>query len=292
MTVPNFLIIGAHKAGTSSLYRYLRQHPDVFLPSLKEPRFFSYDPGEVDVEPSPYGWGPRDHPIRTWGAYLDLYSAVATEQAIGEASPCYLNHPRCPRRIRQALPGVRLIASLRDPVDRAYSGYLMAVRDAGETRSFADIIGKNLQRTPWHENLVYYEPCRRYLECFPREGLKFVRAEDLKARPWEVLRDIFAFLGVDPAFEPDTSTQHNKGGVPRSRSLHRVLNNRYVRRLRPHVPAPVRGALKALKQENLCAPPSLDPAMRARLIGLFRDDILRLQDLLDMDLSDWLKVER
>ena len=79
MTVPNFLIIGAHKAGTSSLHRYLQQHPEIFLPTLKEPRFFSYDPDGADVEPSPYAWGPRVHPVKTWNEYLDLFTAVTTE---------------------------------------------------------------------------------------------------------------------------------------------------------------------------------------------------------------------
>ena len=289
-TVPNFLIIGAHKAGTSSLHRYLQQHPEVFLPALKEPRFFSYDPDGSDVEPSPYAWGPRLHPVRTWNDYLDLFAPVTTQRAVGEASPCYLNHPRSPGRIRQALPDVRLIVSLRDPVDRAYSGYLMAVRDIGETRSFADTIGG--ERTAWHDNLAYYAPCRRYLECFPRARMKFVRAEALNAQPAAVLEDLFAFLEVDPAFAPDTSRQFNTGGVPRSRRLQRVLNHRYVRRLRPYVPAVFRNTLKPLRQANLREPPRLDTETRARLIERLRDDILRLQDLLDMDLSDWLRVER
>lgn len=290
MPLPNFLIIGAHKAGTSSLHRYLQQHPDVFLPTLKEARFFSYDPGEAEVEPSPYAWGPRVHPIRSWKEYLDLFAPVTTERAIGEASPCYLNHPRSPARIKQALPDVRLIVSLRDPVDRAYSGYLMAVRDVGERRAFVDTIGR--VRTAWHDNLGYYTPCRRYLECFPRERMKFIRAEVLSAEPARVVKDVYSFLEVDPRFEPDTSSRYNTGGVPRSRRLHRILNNRHVRRFRPYIPASFRSVLKPFKQANLRQPPLLDAEARRRLIELLRDDILRLQDLLDMDLSDWLRVER
>jgi hypothetical protein len=290
MTAPNFLIIGAHKAGTSSLHRYLQQHPDIFMPALKEPRFFSYDPDGADVEPSPYAWGPRVHPVKTWSEYLELFTPATTEKGIGEASPCYLNHPGCPERIKHALPDVRLIVSLRDPADRAYSGYLMAVRDAGETRPFSDIVGG--PRTQWHDHLGYYHSCRRYLECFARERFKIVRAETLNAEPATVLKDVFSFLEVDPAFEPDASTQFNKGGIPRSRRLHRVLDNRHVRRLRPYVPASFRNSLKGLKEANLREPPRLDSAVRARIIELLRDDILRLQDLLQMDLSDWLRVER
>jgi hypothetical protein len=287
VTLPNFLIIGAHKAGTSSLHKYLQQHPDVFLPTLKEARFFTYDPYEPDIEPGPYAWGPRVHPIKTWNEYLELFAPVTTEKAIGEASPCYLNDPNCPARIQQALPGVRLIVSLRDPVDRAYSGYLMAVRDAGETRPFADIVFG--PRTVWHDNLVYYKPCQRYLQCFPRAQIKFVRTETLKAHPSQVLKDIFTFLDVDTAFAPDTSRQVNQGGIPRSRRLYRVMNNRHVRRLHPYIPSSLRSALRRIKQGSLRKPPPLDSAVRARLIDLFREDILRLQDLLDLDLSDWLE---
>lgn len=290
MTAPNFLIIGAHKAGTSSLHRYLQQHPEIFMPALKETRFFSYDPDGAEVEPSPYAWGPRVHPVKTWSDYLDLFAPATTQKAIGEASPCYLNHPRCPERIKQALPGVRLIVSLRDPAERAYSGYLMAVRDAGEKRPFSDIVGG--PRTAWHDHLGYYQSCRRYLACFPRERLKIVRAEALTAGPANVLQDVFSFLDVDPGFEPDASTQFNKGGLPKSRRLHRVLDNRHVRKLRPYVPESFRGSLKRLKESNLREAPRLDNAVRARIIELLRDDILRLQDLLQMDLTDWLRVER
>jgi hypothetical protein len=289
MTLPTFLIIGAHKAGTSSLHRYLQQHPEVFLPTLKEARFFSYNPDKEYVDRSPYTWGEPVHRIRTWDEYLDLFSPVTTEKAVGEVSPCYLNNPYSPMRIRDALPGVRLIASLRDPVDRAYSGYLMAVRDGKETRPFIDILG---QPTPWHEILAYYKPCQRYLECFPRERLKFIRAETLQAQPADVLKSIFSFLEVDPGFVADTSVQFNKGGVPRSRRLHRLLNGRYLNVLRPYVPVSLRSMMRPIKRANLRSAPGVEPDVRARLIALFREDILRLQDLLDMDLSDWLQVER
>jgi hypothetical protein len=166
----------------------------------------------------------------------------------------------------------------------------MAVRDAGETRPFVDLIRE--PRTPWHDNLAYYNSCQRYLQYFPRERLKFIRAEDLQAQPAQVLQDLFSFLDVDPAFEPDTSTQFNKGGLPRSRSLHRVLDNRYVRSLGPYVPASFRSSFKRIRQANLREPAGLDVAVRARLVALLREDILRLQDLVHMDLSDWLQVDR
>lgn len=289
MTLPNFLIIGAHKAGTTSLHRYLQQHPEVFLPVLKEARYFSYNPGEPPAPTSPFAWGERIHPVKTWEQYQRLFAAVATETAVGEASPCYLNNPHAPLRISETLPGVRLIASLRDPVDRAYSGYLMAVRNGQETRPFVDILR---ERTDWHATLAYYEPCRRWLGCFPRNRLMFIRAETLQAQPAAVLEDIFSYLGVDPGFAVDTSVQFNAGGMPRSNRLHRILTGRYVKVLRPFVPDTLRGMLRPLKRANLRRAPRLSAEQRADLIDLLRDHILRLQDLLQIDVSDWLEVER
>lgn len=289
MTLPNFLIIGAHKAGTTSLHHYLQQHPQVFLPVLKEARFFSYNPGKPPAPSSPFAFDETVHPIKTWEQYRELFAPVTTEKAIGEASPCYLNNPYAPFRIREALPGIRLIASLRDPVERAYSGYLMAVRNGNETRPFMDILR---EQGGSHGFLSYYHACRRWLDCFPRERLKFIRAETLQARPAAVLEEIFTFLGVDAGFEVDTSRQLNTGGTPRSKRLHRMLSGRHIQVLRPCVPASLRSVLRPLKNVNLRSPPRLGAEDRASLIALFRDDVLRLQDLLDMDLSDWLQVER
>lgn len=289
MTLPNFLIIGAHKAGTTSLHRYLQQHPQVFLPALKEARFFSYNPDQPPAPSSPYAWAETWHPIKTWEEYRALFDPVTTQTAVGEASPCYLNNPYAPGRIRQALPGVRLIASLRDPVERAYSGYLMSVRNGQETRPFMDIMR---ERPDWHGVLTYYEPCRRWLDLFPRQSLLFIRAETLQDQPAAVLEGIFSHLDVDARFEVDTATQFNTGGLPRSKRLHRLLSGRYVQLLRPYVPDALRGVLRPLKNANLRRAPGLSADERACLIELFRDHVLRLQDLLDMDLSDWLEVER
>ncbi len=289
MLLPNFLIIGPHKTGTTSLHQYLRQHPEVFLPALKEPRYFSYESGGAAVPSSPFTWGEKLHPVKTWEDYLRLFEPQTTEAAIGEVSPCYFNHPTAPQRVDQALPGVRLIASLRDPVDRAYSDYMMAVWNGRETRPFVSILE---QHASWHSTLAYYQPCRRWLERFPRERLRLIRAEVLQAQTEEVLRDIFQFLEVDPEVRVDTSMQFHRTGMPRSQRLHRLLNGQLAQRLRPHVPSPLLGWLRPLKTANLQRAPRLSTTDRARVLALLHDDILRLQDLLDEDLSGWLQVER
>src|SRR5437868_623089 len=109
MTLPNFLIIGAAKAGTTSLHHYLRQHPDVYM-GPREPRYFAREGADAE---SPV--------IRTRDVYEQLFDGVTTEHAIGEGSPQYLNHPIAPDEIAAELPDVKLIVSLRNPADRAYS---------------------------------------------------------------------------------------------------------------------------------------------------------------------------
>lgn len=214
---------------------------------------------------------------------------MSTERAIGETSPCYLNDSHAPGRVARELPGVRLIVSLRDPVDRAWSGYLMAVRNDDEPRPFMDALR---EQPDWHGKLAYYEPCRRWLDRFPRERIAFIEAESLRARPSAVLRGLLEHLQVDPGFEADTSVAFHTSGLPRSKRIGRLLSNRFVRRLRPHVPQTFRGVLRPLRNANLRAAPGLPSEDRAALIALFRDHILRLQDLLDRDFSHWLQVER
>src|SRR5215218_4707583 len=123
MTMPNFLIIGAGKSGTTSLYHYLGQHPEVFMSPMKEPKFFCFE-GE-----RPNFRGPGDDEeinrkcVTTIDAYRALFDGVACEKAVGEASSMYLYYPKAPERIDHHVAGVRLIAVLRNPVDRAYSSY-------------------------------------------------------------------------------------------------------------------------------------------------------------------------
>ena len=123
MTMPNFLIIGAMRAGTTSLYHYLKQHPQVYMSPVKEPRFFALE-GEKPDPGRPTDERLMNHSITDIEAYRALFQAVSKETAIGEASPLYLYSPKAPERIRHYIPDAKLIAVLRDPVERAYSHFL------------------------------------------------------------------------------------------------------------------------------------------------------------------------
>ena len=300
MTMPNFLVIGAGKSGTTSLYNYLKQHPQIYMSPVKEPRFFALEGKGIDFN------GPGDKKalgssITDIEAYHRLFDGVTDETAVGEASPLYLYSSRAPGRIANHVPGAKLIAVLRDPAERAYSGFLHLVRDGLEPLdNFARALEEEEARIEsnyaphWHYKAggFYYTQLSRYLERFDRDSIRVYLYEDLKADPLGVVRDIFGFLSVEKRFVPDISLRHNAGGVPRDKRLHAFLTGSSPLRaaLKPLIPAGVRRNLSSnLKKRNLQEPPPLTPEVRQKLIEAYREDILKLQSLLRRDLSNWLK---
>jgi hypothetical protein len=283
---PNFLIIGAAKAGTTSLHRYLAAHPEVYMSSLKETNYFAY------VGPAESGAGvrvtedQRRFPIRTREEYLSLFRDVTTEKAVGESSPLYLETPTAPSRIRRAIPDARIVVSLRDPADRAVSGYMMRVRSGrqagGIVEALSDPTGHLIQLG------YYFNQLKRYYDLFPRERIHVCLFDDLKADPNLVLRGIFRFLRVDQDFKPDLSRQHNPGGVPKNWLLHRLIwGVAESAKLRRIVPPWVHRTGRFLHERNLRRVP-VPPELLVRLRELYAEDVLRVQGLIERDLSAWL----
>ena len=204
--LPDFLVIGAQKAGTTALYAYLRWHPGITGPSWKEVSFFDrhWWRGEA--------WYRGQFPLR------------AGERLVGEASPSYLFHPLASERARLLVPDARLVALLRDPVDRAYSQYQHEVALGRESLSFEDALAaederlrgeverlvadpRAFSRAWWDHSYAsrgrYAEQLERWLAVFPREQLLVVRTEDLGERPAETYASILSFLGADPYELPE-----------------------------------------------------------------------------------------
>jgi len=224
MTMPNFLLMGAAKAGTTALYQYLKQHPQIYMSPVKEPHFFAYEGRKPNTQ------GPGDtanDSIITLKEYLALFESVRNERAIGEASTMYLYLPQACERIRYYLPDARLIAILRHPAERAYSAFIHLVREGRETlTNFSQALQSEEERIRqnwgplWHLTRCgfYYEQVKRYFDTFPREQIKIYLYDDFKARPTQVVQDIFRFLKVDDSFQPDMSVRVNISGIPKSRS--------------------------------------------------------------------------
>lgn len=298
MTLPNFLVIGAGRSGTTSLHHYLRAHPDVYLPAVKSPSHFFCVDRQISDDPLVHHV-TRNYFVPDPSAYEALFDDVTGQRAIGEVSPVYLATVHAAPRIAERLPGVRLIAILRHPVDRAFARFVGRRRDGLERRAdFAEVV-EDERREP----LIRDDAADTYLAAgfvshflesylarFSRDRLRIHLFEDFQRDPAGVMADLYEFLGVDRAFVPDVDRQHNRsGGIIANPVIRRAwTTSALVRaRLRPFIPERVRVRLFATATRRLI-PMRLDPAMRTELTALYRDDIQRLQELLGRDLSHWL----
>ena len=274
MTLPNFLILGAAKAGTTSLYHYLNEHPDAFMSPIKETNYFCWQelPGRVT-------------PVRSREAYERLFDAATTERVIGEASPFYLVCASAADAIALAIPEAKLIVSLRNPADRAYSHYLNGVRGLQERGS----VKKAMQPgTRYFDAGLYYPLLLRYMERFPASRIKVILFDDLAATPLPVIEDLYAFLGIDPTFRP-ALTRHNISRSPRS-PIASALAGHAAQLIHNLLPPSMRytGLSDRLQGVLNTAPQPLPPLLRRQMLDQYRDDILRTGALIGRDLSHWL----
>jgi hypothetical protein len=307
MTMPNFFIIGAQKAGTTSLYHYLNQHPQVYMSPIKEPFFFDHEmDSQGEVVRREFG-GHRQPPrFANIEEYCALFEGVENEKAIGEATPLYIYAPGTPERIEKYVPGAKSIALLRHPADRAYSAFLYAVRLGVEPLTdFAQALrAEPLRiRDGWHyvfhyrSRGLYYDQLKRYYEVFGRERIGVWLYEGMREDPVGVTRGVFRFLEVDDTFAPDTSSKHNPAGVPAGVFARAAMKatDKAIGVLRK-VLAPTSGVMplaykarRVVQNKILTEPPPIDPGLRECLTDSYKEDILRLQELIGRDLSAWLR---
>ena len=277
MTLPNFLVIGAPKAGTTSLHLHLRAHPEVFMPELKEPRFFGYEGrGRAAEVPDPHPRGIRGALRRRdrRDRHRRGDAALPGLSERGRAHP----RPSCPH--------ARLIASLRDPVERSYSVYQMNRRNRGVNDGVPFVEAMRDRPQPARDLLP---TCSRATsQLFPPGQLEVILLEDLEQSPAATMRRLYGFLGVDPGFRPDLSKIANPGGEPRSKLLHGLFSDPRLRRAEPRrSPSRWSSGSRAVRSRNLAEAAAARRGPRTA-IGFFRDDILRTQDLIGRDLSAWL----
>ena len=301
MTMPNFLIIGAPKAGSTSLYRYLSEHPQIYMSPVKQPKFFAFEGEKVNYQ------GPKDafKPYVTdLGTYHSLFEGVSDEIAIGEASSWYLYIPKSSERIYHHIPEAKLIAILRDPVDRAYSNFLSQVQlDYEPFNDFAKALDAEPIRIKknwsprWHykQRGFYYQQLKPYFQKFNSKQIRIYLHQDLSNNRQKMLTDIFQFLGVDNTFEPDLSRKYNVTKSPRNRKLFQFFSKPNIIKamFRPFFTPDQRTRIVSkLTQLSTRPKPSLSLEIRERLISEYREDILSLQDLIQRDLSSWLALEK
>jgi hypothetical protein len=316
MRLPNFFIVGAPKAGTDELYYHLDQHPQVYMSPLKEPCFFSAETRvENFVEELQPGVRAAAGSLRIYldeGAkskrfggivtcirdYQRLFCGARDETAIGEGSVSYLWSPSAAYNIASAIPAARIIIVLMDPVERAFQQYLKSLSDRNVTHSFRVHLEKALRATRdrisiYHPFLAfgdYAEQVRRYKEYFPCEQIHLSFDEDRRQDHEGWFRSILSFLEVDSSFTPcpvETSS------APHFSRLSRFERNVLARTFKPIAAKFIPDSFQVKIKERLrgdVAKPSPCSEDRAILVSYYREDILKLEEMIDRDLSGWLRI--
>ncbi|MCU0527096.1 MAG: sulfotransferase domain-containing protein [Elainella sp. Prado103] len=207
MILPNFIIAGAPKSATSTLYEYLKQHPDIFMSPVKEPFFFDFN---------------FERGIEYYAKFFEKYNG---ETAIGEATVWYMSWAAVPERIYQTIPDVKLIFILRDPVERAFSNYLMDLRSGHYTpkQTFGYVIRNEGKVSGIDRRIVsggfYYRHVKRFEQYFSRKNMLFIVYDDFKSNIREVEKSVYRFLEVDDSFAAESPPNKMVGEYIRHQEL-------------------------------------------------------------------------
>ena len=272
--LPNFLIIGSQKAGTTSLYRILKQHPQIFMADQKEINFFFKD--------EEYARGAE--------AYNQHFADCVNQLACGEASPGYICHPEAPARIHALLPDVKLILTVRDPIKRAISQYWDNRRHLNESHTFAQAVDLYLSDEYHPDEIgyfsrgVYIRYIRNYLEYFPRENMLILPFEEMISAPEDFYKRIFAFLGVDEDFKSEDFDEAFNPTEVWMNPFYQMLLRRP--RYQKKIPAKLRRLFYWGKKMRFSAPP-IDEASRTKLEDFYRSWNDELHNFLGPDSVDW-----
>lgn len=292
--LPNFFVIGVNRGGTTTLHDALDAHPDVFMSPTKEPNYFAPKTAEERAL-----WPDNVPADLTLDEYRALFAGVTDEHAIGESSTVYMSyHHTTPALIKAAVPDARLVAILRNPVDRAFSDYSLHRSWGTEPLSFADAVAAELDhdgpvggRMRGYVSTGFYgRSLGRFLEHFDRDRLHILLFDDFVADGAGVLRSVFAFLGVDPTVEIDATIHRNASSYePRHRGLDRIARAGAVRStVRRVLPRRAWVRLRGYVRQKNRVVPDFPDAVRARLCEVYRDDLARASEIAGRDLSGWL----
>lgn len=289
--LPNFLIVGAQKAATTSLHNYLATHPDIYLPAQKETKFFSRD----------------DCYEKGIGYYEAKYFGDSKgEKALGEVEPDYLFHEVAIERIARHLDmnSLRLIFIFRDPAERAFSHYLMTVRRGYEPLDFEEAVAAEASRMQgdyvsrsrysYVSRGYYMEQVKRFLRYSERRNMLFLLMEDLETEPKRMLKEICEFLEVSADFVPECLGQTFHGGTaPRSRALMERLQSDSIEKKLLRWLLPSEALRRKLRRKVISLnragryKQKLDPVMRSRLCNLYGEQNHQLAEFLGRDLNLW-----
>ena len=314
--LPNFFIVGAPKAGTTSLYHWLSTHRDVYMSPVKEPSYFSQ---ETRLENFAARFQPMVRKqmaavlaglnrgelarnetrgiVAEWHDYVRLFSGVSGQKAIGEASVFYLWSQTAARAIARHLPGSHILMVLRDPAERVFSQYLHFSSFGHSSLPFPRYLkmclGTYREINPYYPALelgFYARQVERYLEAFPARQIRIWLYEDTISDPARFHREVLEFLEIDPEGASEIAQRHFEVPVPThpgmTHTLRRLGLYGFVRNL---LPGRLRARMRPAFYRSRRAV-SLPAEERAFLVDYYKADVSRLERLIGRDLSAWKRV--
>jgi hypothetical protein len=296
---PNFFIVGAPKSGTTSLYKYLKKHPDTFMPELKEPFYFCND---FQRESDNFHGKKKFFYFRTQNEYLKIFRGWKEEKVAGEASTIYLYSNVAAKRIFDFNFKAKIIIMIREPVDFLYSLHAHFYYTANEyIKDFNDALtkevdrkkGKNIPKSVLFPSYLYYsdvarfsDQIQRYLKLFPRNHIKLIVFNDFTNDTKRIFKEVLEFLGIDPSFKPDFKV-YNPRKKPKSQLYNRLArkpgyrfrkfakNNILFYKIHQYL----RG--KNARQDKR---QPIDSDLRKELMKLYKPEVKKLSKLLQRDL--------
>ena len=300
MQLPNFLVVGAPRSGTTSIYEYLSEHPEIYLPVKKELHYFTHDYLAKNSN------GPKDMEMwycKTLDEYKTFFQTIpSSARAVGDVSPSYLFFPECIPKIKELLgEDVKIIMILRNPIERAFSNYLHMVRLQRETLNFFDALNAEEERLAkgwrniwlYKRHSLYYEKVKRYIEEFGSSKVKVVLHDDFANNTLETMQDVYRFLDVAAEFVPkNINIIYGKSGSYKNRLVEFLIRPHPIKSFaKPFVLKKVLRIVKNFQVShighNMKTEILQDDHCIAFLQQYFKKNINQLEHLLQVDLSMW-----
>ncbi|WP_299290914.1 sulfotransferase [Nitrosopumilus sp.] len=283
---PNFFIVGAMRAGTTSLYEYLKKSKFVYLPSIKEPNYFTsaVDPKQLLTKP-----------IKDEKKYLELFKNVKNEKVIGDSSPTYLWDPKSAEMIYKKIPNAKIIIILRNPIERAFSHYLMLFGRGMTKLSFEQVIKESLMVSGDNfEGRVisggfYFKQIKRYLDTFPKNQNKIIIFEEFANNTKKSVQDVLNFLEIDDSPHESVNTIYNQYTEPRGGISSSIMRSNKIKKFGKKIlPSSLGQSMMNDVLGKKVEKPKLSEKLRTILEDIYREEIIEIEKILDIDVQ-WLK---
>jgi len=282
---PNFFIVGAPRAGTTSLHAYLKEIPGIYMSPVKEPNYFSRQ-----LIPDNH---PLLNPIRDQQKYLSLFDGVSNEKIIGEASPLYLSDLEAPKLIHEVSPNASILISLRDPIERALSHFTLVISDGGSTNTFHQELQDEFNFglddiTKPHLFLLsglYSESVKRYQQIFGTKNIKIIIFEEFIQNPKQTVKDVLDFLNINHSLSNFQGKAYNPFIAARGPTSEKILTSKDVSKFaKLFLPSATRKFLRRKILTKKQTKPTIEDEDRKILQEYYKENVEKLKKILKRDL--------